>query len=152
MLTNPQKKALHAVARRLGIDDEQRHLIQRNIGGFHSAADRTASHDGFAAVMAFYEDRAGGCLHGNTAGYWAAAHARNEARDGDGSPDRLTWRIRRTAEQLGWTELDVEAFLASEHCSSGRFVRLADANAYWLRRCLDGLQAIARRRGGKVAS
>ena len=144
MLTNKQKMLLHVAPGKLGIDAEQRRTIQRTVGGFESAADRKASHEGFAAVMAFYEDRAGGALESYTKGYWAAASRRHA--DGGGATDRLIHRIRRQADARGWSEVDVERFLASKHCSSGKHLSLASASTYWLSRCLDGMTAIHGRR------
>ena len=144
-LTNKQKMLLHRVASQLGIDDEQRRIIQRNVGGFHSAADKTASHEGFAAVMAFYEDRAGGTLPGYTPAFWKAAHERNKARDGV-STDRLIWQIRRVAKTLGWPANRIDTFLHGPHMSSGAANNLETANAYWLHRLLDAMKTMAARR------
>jgi len=143
MLTNKQKMLLHVVPGKLGIDDEQRRTIQRTVGGFESAADRKATHAGFAAVMAFYEDRAGGTLEGYTPSYWRHSHERNEA--GGGGQDRLVYLIRQQATQMGWSAADVEHFLSSKHCSSGLFGKLRQASNYWLSRCLDGMKAMAKR-------
>lgn len=148
MLTNRQKMLLHRVPQALGVDDAQRRVIQRNVGGFHSAADTTASHEGFCAVMAFYEGRAGGTLDGFTAGYWQAAHQRNEAGGGH-STERLARRIRLLAAEMGWTLGDAEALLVSDHCSSGQAKRLDEAPAYWLSRLLDAMKAIAARQAGQ---
>ncbi len=145
MLTRKQKMMLHVVPARLGVDDVDRMVIQRNIGGFLSAADKTASHEGFAAVMAFYEGKAGGRLQGHTRGYWKAQHDRNETR---GPNDRLLWRIRREAGPLGLGDGEINAFLASEHMSSGRHSDVNTASAYWLRRLLQALIEIRKRRAG----
>lgn len=138
-----QIKLLHVVPRNLGIDDPQRRLIQRNVGGFHSAADRTATREGFIAVMTFYEDRAGGRLDGFTAGYW---------RDEDASAnptDRITWRCRKEARDLGLSDGQLDAFVAGSHMSRGAYATLADCPAYWLRKVLQALVEIRRRRGQK---
>ena len=91
MLTNGQKKALHLAARAAGVDEPARRLIQRNVGGFHSAADRTATRQGYIAVMAFYERACGGQLEGFTKGYWTAEDERANPADA------LVFRIRREA-------------------------------------------------------
>lgn len=143
-LTNKQKMLLHIAPARLGIDESQRRVIQRNIGGFYSAADRAASHAGFAAVMAYYEQRAGGRLEGYTPGYWQAAHDRNERGE---STERLIWRIRRLAGPggLGMSGRQIDEFLAGPHMTNGQFNHLEEAPAYWLRKCLQGIIEIRKR-------
>jgi hypothetical protein len=133
MLTDGQKRALHSAARELGLADPDRHNIQRNIGGFFSAADRTATRQGFIAVMAFYESLAGGRLSGSQPGYW-------QGQDAQANPtDSLVYRIRREAAALGWTDEGTNTFLASTHMSSGACTDLASASAYWLRRTLQAM-------------
>jgi len=142
MLSNGQKRALHAAARQAGLTEAERRLVQRNVGGFHSAADRTATREGFIAVMAFLEARCGGRLNGCGEGYW-------RGQDAAANPlDRLRWRIRREAEARGWTEADAEAFLASRHMSGGACRLLAEAPAYWLTRLLQALIEMNRRAVG----
>ena len=143
MLTRKQKMLLHTAAKSLGIDEAQRRVIQTNAGGFYSAADKTASREGFAAVMAFYEDRSGGRLDGFTAGYWRDAVAKNQRGD---DTDRLVWRIRREADALGWSAADTDAFLAGRHMSAGKVASVADASAYWLGKLLEALKQMNRRR------
>lgn len=139
MLTNGQKKALHSAARQLGLLEPERRLVQRNIGGFFSAADRTASRQGFIAVMAFFEAKAGGQIGGSDRGYW-------QDQDAHANPlDALRHRVNQAAKRMGWSSEDVDKFLASEHMSSGLFATAAEAPAYWLSRLLDGMQAIERR-------
>lgn len=144
MLTNKQKMLLHIVPTHLGVDDDQRRTIQRNIGGFESAADKSASHEGFVAVMAFYEDRGGGCLAGYTDGFWTQANEKN-VNSGGGNDDRLRWLIRQQAASMSWEENECDIFMASKHCSSGAYQTIGEANRYWLSRCLDGMRAIAGR-------
>ena len=134
---------LHTAAKSLGIDEAQRRVIQANVGGFYSAADKTASREGFAAVMAFYEARSDGKLDGFSEGYWRGAVAKNQSGDGT---DRLIWRIRREAEALRWSDADVDAFLAGGHMSAGKAARVADASGYWLGRLLEALKQMNRRR------
>ena len=135
-LTNKQKALLHMAAEKLGIDEAQRRIIQQNVGGFFSAADRTAGHEGFCAVMAFYEDRSGGRLAGCTEGYWRDSHAKNAGRV---PTHRLIRRIDSEADLLGWTRLHVDNFLAGKHMTSGGHTSVQDAPAYWLRRLLQAL-------------
>lgn len=139
MLTNGQKKALHSAARQAGVREDERRLIQRNVGGFHSAADRTATREGFIAVMAFLEKLAGGTLRGCTAGYWREQNA--ESRPGDS----LRFRVRQVAGEMGWTVEQTDRFLASKHCSNGFCASVEEASEYWLGRLLDGLKAMGRR-------
>ena len=75
MLTNGQKRALHRAARLAGIAEAQRRVIQVNIGGFYSAADRTVTRHGFIVVMAHLERLAAdrGEMVARTWGYWQAA-------------------------------------------------------------------------------
>jgi len=143
-LTNRQKTLLHVVPGQLAIPDCDRKTIQRNVGGFTSAADRDATHEGFAAVMAHYERTAGGELPSFTPGFWAAAHGRNE-REGGGTAGRLRYAIGRQAANMGWTPNDVDEFLAGKHCSDGKCQSTEDVTAYWLSRCLNGMRAIAER-------
>ena len=135
-LTNGQKRALHAAARQAGVDEDQRRIIQRNVGGFYSAADKTASRQGFIAVMAFYERRCGGALEGNTAGYWQAENDKANPTDG------LVFACRKIAGRLGLSNGQLDAFLAGRHMSCGACQSLEGAPAYWLRKLLEGLKAI----------
>lgn len=144
-LSNKQKAALHTVPAALGIDEAQRRIIQRNVGGFHSSADPTASHEGFAAVMAFYEGRAGGHLRGYSRGYWAGQHAANEAAVPGGPTHRLLDRVDREAERLGWDRERVDGFLAGPHCSGGAAIDVEHASPYWLGKLIDALRAMADR-------
>ena len=148
-LTNGQKKALHLAARAAGVDEAARRLIQRNVGGFHSAADRTATRQGFIAVMAFYESRCAsgraGHLPGFTPGYW-------KGQDETANPtDAIVFRIRREAKALGLNQARLNAFLAGPHMSSGAYDDVTACPAYWLRKLLEGLKAI-RRRGRRAQS
>ena len=141
-LTNGQKKALHIAAHNLGLTEEERRLIQRNIGGFFSAADETASREGFIAVMAFYEARNGGLLAGNTKGYWKAE------QDKACPADRLRYRVEREAATMGWTPAHLDAFLHSPKMTNGLFKTVAEAPGYWLHKTLQALLSIKRRMAG----
>ena len=140
MLTNGQKKALHAAAREARVPEEFRRTIQRRIGGFHSAADRTATRQGFIAVMAFYERIDGGKLTGFTPDYWRAEDAKAAPED------TLLFAVRRQARLMGWTEAELNRFLASAHVTGGELTEIATAPVYWLTRVLEALKAIARRK------
>jgi len=149
-LTNNQKKALHAGAREAKILDgsaagEARYRIAlRSLGGCHSAADPGWTREGFCRVMAFFELQAGGRLRGNTEGYWAG-ESRKLDSGGEPATDRYAWRIEREARRLGWTAEDVDAFLASDHCTQGRFARVADAPSWALSKLLEAMKAMAAR-------
>jgi len=142
MLSNGQKRAIHLAARQAGVDpkadEDSYRTVLLNVGGFRSAADRTARREGFIAVMAFFEARAGGRLRRSTAGYWACEDAKANRRD------PLIWRIRQEAVALGMS--DADAFLAGPHCSGGRYQSLAEAPTRWLAKCLEALKAMRRRR------
>lgn len=144
MLTKKQKMLLHMAPDRLGIDEAGRRTVQRNVGGFCSAADSDATHEGFVAVMAFWETRSGGCLDGFTPRYWQRADAEKNPTD------RLCWRIRQEAAELALTAGQVDAFLAGKHMSGGRYHTVQEAPAYWLRRVLQALIEIRKRRKRQV--
>ncbi len=145
-LTNGQKRALHCAARQAGVDEDQRRTIQQQLGGFYSAADPAASRRGFISVMAFYECRCSGRLAGSTAGYW-------QAQDAQANPtDALVFACRKAGSGLGLSNGKLDAFLAGRHMSRGACESLDTATAYWLRRLLDGLKAIAKRRRAKGAA
>ncbi len=139
-LSKKQKALLHIIPTGLGIDEAQRRIIQRNVGGFYSAADRTATRWGFQRVMAHYEDRAGGKLDGYSAGYWTGQG------DKAGPQDGLLWRVNEEARRLGWTSGEADRFMASTHMSSGAFTRVASANTYWLTRMVQALIEMNNRR------
>ena len=139
-LSNKQKALLHMVPAALGIDEAQRRIIQRNVGGFWSAADRAVTRRGFQCVMAHYEKRAGGRLDGFSAGYWTGQAAAAGPEDG------LLWRVCEEARRLGWTRGEADRFMASTHMSSGAFTRVAEADTYWLTRMVQALIEMNNRR------
>jgi hypothetical protein len=141
MLTNGQKKALHCAARQAGIAEPMRRSIQRRLGGFYSAADRTATRHGFLAVMAFLEDRAGGRLRGNTAGYWQAAYEKEDPESA------LRYKARLLGADLGMDGGDLDRFVASTRVSGGRARDLATAPRWALRKLVEALKAMRERRG-----
>ena len=139
-LSRKQKMLLHTVPASLRLDDEQRRLIQRNIGGFESAADPRATREGFIAVMAFYEGKLGGQAGGFTPGYWAGENARANPTSA------LAHRLVSEAARFGWTIEQLDTFIAGPHMSSGACDDAAHAPAYWLRRCLEAVKAMATRK------
>lgn len=145
-LTNGQKKALHAVARQAGLNDEQRRVLQKGIGGHVSAADRAWTRAEFIRVMAHYErEYCGGEIRGNMPRYWQDQLAAL------GPNDSLVWRIRQEAAGLPdpMTDAQVDAFLA--RMTGSEIAKVADANAYWLSRLIEGLKALRKRREAETA-
>ena len=155
-LSNRQKAMLHWVPAALGIGEADRLTLQRNVGGFESAADPRATRSGFIALMAHYESCfRGRRIRGFTAGYWADEDAKAKGSPprsmAAGSPptDALVFACRRQAQALGWDEAKLDAFLAGKHMSSGNCRSVATAPAYWLGRLLNALKAMAQRQGEK---
>lgn len=147
-LSNKQKMLLHVVPAKLGITEAERRVIQRNVGGFHSAADKTCTREGFVKVMAFYESRSPErCLPGGTPGWWAA-----EKDKAAGPDDSLVRRCRQEAFKLGWSEQQMNLFLAGKHMSTGRYRSVDDATRYWLIRLLEAMKAIKKREGAAANS
>jgi len=139
-LSPKQIRSLHWAARQAGYkSDAMRHSIQLNIGGTYSAADRTWTRQGFIAVMAFYEDACEGQLINSDPGYWRAES------DKASPTDTLLYKVSQLRERLGWTAQRLDTFVASNHLTSGRYARVADAPAYWLRRLIEALKAILSR-------
>jgi len=142
-LTAKQKALLHWVPARLGMRDDARRLVQRNVGGFHSSAD-AVSREGFIAVMAFYEDRFDGRqVPGFTAGYW-------RAQSDEANPtDAQVHRARLIARRMGWSDADLDRWACGPRMAGGQYERIEEMPAYWMRRVIDGLRAMeARLRGG----
>ncbi len=142
-LTNKQKMLLHLVPQKLGIDEAARRIIQQTFGNFYSAKDASASHEGFAAVLAHYERCSGGQLEGYTPGYWHAADAANQQ---GGPSDRMAWRIRQIAKQLSVTDEQLDQFIAGPRMTNGKYGSLADCPPYWQRKILQALIEISRRK------
>lgn len=139
-LSNKQKMLLHTVPASLGITEAERRVIQRTVGGFFSAADKTCTREGFVKVMAFYESRAPGkCLPGGTPGWWTA-----EADKTSGPNDSLIRRIRQEASRIGWSEQQTVLFLSGKHMSNTHYRAIDDAPRYWLIRLLEGMKAIGK--------
>jgi hypothetical protein len=142
MLTNGQKKALHCAARQIGLADEMRRSVQRRLGGFYSAADKTATRWGFLAVMAFFETQAGGRLRGNTAGYWQRAYEKEDPESA------LRYKARALGADLGMDAGDLDRFVASDRVSGGRARGLATAPRWALRKLVEALKAMRERQSG----
>jgi hypothetical protein len=134
---------LHQAAAAAGLSREAYRTVLRNVAGVVTSTDPQFTREHLIAVMAFFEGECKGRLAGFTAGYWRAENAKSDPRDS------LRFACRREAKAVGFTPEDLDGFLASRHCSSGRFSRVDDAPAYWLSRCLDGLKAM-RERGVRI--
>jgi len=141
-LSNKQKQALHSAARAAGVNDVSRRTIQWNVGGFYSAADATCSREGFIAVMAFYETQyLQGCVPGFTAGYWAR-------QDREANPtDAVLHRIEQLRAALGLPKDKLDEFIHGPHFTRGLYRGIDELPAVWLRKLLEALKAIARRKG-----
>lgn len=138
-LTSGQKQALHAAARQAGVDDNDRRMIMRNVGGFSSCADKTITRQGFIAVMAFLEKMADGQLKGSQRDYWLS-------QDRAANPtDALVHRLRKEAGYIMMDDAALNAFLASPKMSSGRYTDITQCPIYWLRRCIEAVKAMAKR-------
>ncbi|MCX5682062.1 MAG: hypothetical protein NT049_00020 [Planctomycetota bacterium] len=154
-LSNRQKAILHQAAQAAGYDRvmdaqgilhrERYRLVLRKIAGVESSTDPRFSHQGFIRVMAFFEGEAGGRLRGFSPGYWLEQDRQSDPGDS------LRFACRREADALGWSDEDLDKFVASPRCSSGRHHRLADAPRYWLMRALDAMKAIRGRGVGGSA-
>jgi len=143
-LTNGQKKALHAAAGQAGLDDAGYRTALRNFARVKTSTDARITRVGFISVMAYFEYEAGGRLKGCDAGYWQREMA--TARPADA----LLWRIRSDAKALGWTQADLDAFVAGPNMSGGRFTTLDETPAVWLVKVLEAMKAMrGRQRAGK---
>lgn len=139
-LTNGQKRAIHAAARQAGLNRQQYETVIWHVGAFRSAADSTASRQGFIAVMAFLEERCDGCLRGNTSDYWRDQDRQHNPRD------PIIHRIRQVAASLGMDDHGLDEFMAGKHMSGGWYSSLNAAPTRWLVKLLEGLKAMERRR------
>jgi len=141
MLTNGQKKALHAAARKAGVDEWARREIQRQIGGFYSAADRTASREGFIAVMAHYEGLCEqiGVQLARTANYWRDENAKSNPTDA------LVYRVGKQAREMGLSPEQLDAFVAGKHMTNGQYPTVNELPMYWLIRLTEALKTIFER-------
>lgn len=143
-LSKKQKMLLHTVPAALGISNEERILIQRSLGGFHSAADPTAGREGFIAVMAHYEARSPGQkIAGNTPGYWAAEN--KKVTSGEAGRQAKLAMIYKAKLQLNWSYITLDNFLGGPRMSNGVFGHIDEASDYWLKKCLQALLAIIKR-------
>ena len=114
--------------------------VLNNIGGFGSCADRTASREGFIAVMAFFEKRAGGTLPRSTAGYWQEQDVQANPRDA------YVHNIHGLARGLGLTDKQLDDFIAGPKMSNGLYSCLDDAPVAWLAKILNALRAMTKRK------
>lgn len=146
-LSNGQKRALHAAARAAKLNDDQRRMIQKGIGGHLSAADAGWTRHEFISVMAHLERQY--CrdqIPGYTPKYW-----QTELRKSSPASS-LAYACRCVAGELGWSDAELDAFLAGPRMSGGKCLRVADAPVYWLSRLLGALKAIRNRRDGPVVT
>jgi hypothetical protein len=143
MLTNGQKKALHSAARQAGVPEDMRREIQWHVGGFYSAADKTANRYGFLCVMSFLEAKAGGTLAGCTASYWT------DHRDRSSEHAATDFAIDRSRQELGWTPADLDAFIASKHMTSGACDSMEQLTHYWRHRVRSALAAMLKRKAAR---
>jgi hypothetical protein len=139
-LSNKQKAMLHQVPAALGVSDEQRRIVQFNVGGFRSAAD-FVTREGFIAVLAFYERRAGGQLPGYSRGYWLAEDARANPTDAQ------VLLARRLAGQIGWTSDNLDSFVRGKKMTCGAYDGLEQLPGWWLNKVIEALKAIGKRQG-----
>ena len=106
-LTNGQKQAIHCAARQAGVDPRENEdtyrLILWNCGGFRSAADKQAKRTGYIAVMAFFEEKAGGQLEGASPGYWTGQYDIANPRDA------IIHKIEEEGAALGLTREQLDA-------------------------------------------
>jgi hypothetical protein len=154
--TARQKQIAATAARKVGLDDEARKLILRQFphamhqGRITSTSPRLTNAD-FEQYMAHVEHWAGGEVDGWKRGYWAA-----KAQD-------VTQRMRRKAQDLalhlhaaghlGMTPggLDgLAGFISrmTDHAKLG----LAELDYRELYNVIEGLKALARRRGVRIAA
>lgn len=138
-LSKRQIAALHMAAKQAGITDAQRRTVMRTLAGVDTCTSPAWGRYDYQRVMAQLEDLAGGDLDGYTPHYW-----RRQA-DGGAPLDAMLHRVRQVARRLGWSDGDLDRFVASGHCTSGMYRTLEDLPVYWLARCLEALQAMLRR-------
>jgi hypothetical protein len=91
-LLNWHKAMLHSVPASLGVDDAQRRLIQKNLGGEWSAADM--DYAGFCRVMAHYETC--GFVDERKGRGWWTAQSQGDRREA------LRGKVYKLAALAGW--------------------------------------------------
>jgi len=146
-LSNWQLGMLHSVPASLGIKEDNRRLIQLNVGGADSGA--LMGPGGFVAVMAFYE------THGwidprHGAGHWGRLNDRANAL----GPAVLARRrkVYKLGYLLGWTVAGEPRLLdmtrldgMAERVTQGRRRRMNDCDAADLGGLIEALKAMTER-------
>lgn len=135
-----QKGLLHIAPDSLGVDDDERKLVQRNLGNAWSAADMDLA--GFVRVMAFWEQR--GWIDGrNGEGHW-----QRELDSLDVKPMR--GKAVKLADVLGWTLPDgkvdfvrLDGFVARVTNHRRRHLRECDPKDLW--QLIEALKAMIER-------
>jgi hypothetical protein len=90
--------------------------------------------------MAFYERLCGGKLRHSGYRYW-------QLEDAKANPtDALVYKAKQLAQALGMTDEQLDDWIAGPRMSSGACDGVDTASAYWLRRAIEGLRAIGRRK------
>jgi hypothetical protein len=143
-LSKRQLAAIHQAAQAAGLDDAAYREALLKQAGVRSAKDPHLTREGFIRVMTHFEALCSGRLPGFTPGYWFGQDMRGDPRDS------LLAAVRREAAALGFSDEELDRFLASEHMSNGRYQSLKDAPKEWLSKLLDGLKAVRRRRTAKT--
>ncbi len=146
---------LHSVPQSLGIQDEHRRLLQRNLAGCESAADM--DYAGFVACMAFYEDAHGWVDGQNGPGCWGRQIKQTARRGGTGP---LRGKAIKLACLIGWTDTGepdgrpdykrLDGMVARQ--SHGKRTRLLDATREDLMEIVEALKDMARREGVELDS
>lgn len=138
-LSRAQKTSAVLAAKAAGLSEEHRHMVQAAILGVESLTADVDRHK-FIRLMAYHEAHANGRCPGFSAGYWAAEAARSSPASA------LLYKVRDEGRRLGMTDADLDRFLASDRCSSGRCASVASATVGWLVRLVEALKAMADRR------
>ena len=135
---------LHSVPASLGIDEGQRRMIQRDLGGAESGRNMTP--EGFAAVMAFYEAR-GWADTKNGPGFWRRAAEHSDTY-------RLRCKAIKLADELGWTgrygKVDFERINGfAERMVKRPLVRLIDCSRDELNKIIEALKDMVDRQDAR---
>jgi len=136
-----QTGLLHAAPAALGVDDRQRRLVQRNVGGAWSAADM--DFPAFVAVMAFWE-RCGWRDRRREARFWRRLAARGDLLG-------LESKALKLASLAGWTRDDghvdfrrLDGFVQRQTDGRRRSLRQCDREDLY--QVIEGLKALGGRR------
>ncbi|MFA5123596.1 hypothetical protein [Zavarzinia sp.] len=150
-LTRWQLGLLHSAPASLGVLEDERKLVQANLGGAWSAKDM--DYAGLCRVMAFWESK-GYVDPANGPGWWAAQE--------DGSRTvALRGKVLKLAALAGWIvqgrpegrNVDfarIDAFCAAQFAGRSGCSRLKDAGPGDLLELVEAFKEIAKRAGAKV--